>query len=95
MSALKLTIRAERDLGEIFAEMAHEFRFFGEETARHYCDGLKEELEQLSRQPMNGRAEPAIDDRTRSLPFRRHTIYYEIDGDGIIVLRVLAESVSA
>lgn len=95
MSVLKLTIRAEKDLGEIFAELADEFRFFGEEAARHYYSGLKEALEQLSRQPMNGRAEPAIDERTRSQPFRRHRIYYEIDGDGIIVLRVLGERVSA
>lgn len=95
MNGLRLTIRAERDLGEIFADMAHEFRFFGDETARSYCEGLKDELVQLARFPMNGRAEPAIDDRTRSHPFRRHMIYYEIDHDSIIVLRVLAETVSA
>jgi plasmid stabilization system protein ParE len=91
MSVLRLTIRAEKDLGEIFAAVAHEFRFFGEEAARRYCEGLKDTLEQLSRYPMNGRSEPAIDDRTRSHPFRRHTIYYEADDDGIIVLRVLPD----
>ncbi len=92
MSVLRLTIRAEKDLGEIFAAVAHEFRFFGEEAARRYCEGLKDELEQLSRFPMNGRAEPAIDDRTRSQAFRRHIIFYELDGEGIIVLRVLPDS---
>ncbi len=92
MNGLRLTIRAEKDLGEIFAGMAGEFRFFGEEAARSYCEGLKDELLQLARYPMNGRAEPSIDDRTRSQSFRRHTIYYEMDGDGIIVLRVLGEA---
>jgi plasmid stabilization system protein ParE len=91
MSVLRLTIRAEKDLGEIFAAVAHEFRFFGDEAARRYCEGLKDELEQLSRNPMNGRAEARIDERTRSRPFRRHTIYYEMDGEGIIVLRVLPD----
>lgn len=95
MSVLRLTIRAEKDLTEIFAAVADEFRFFGEEAARRYCEGLKDELDQLARNPMNGRAEPAIDDRTRSRPFRRHIIFYEIDGDGIIVLRVLPDTVSA
>jgi len=95
MSVLRLTIRAEKDLTEIFAAVADEFRFFGEEAARRYCEALKDELDRLARHPMNGRAEPAIDDRTRSQPFRRHVIFYEIDGDGIIVLRVLADAVSA
>lgn len=95
MSVLRLTIRAEKDLGEIFAAVAQEFRFFGEDTARRFCEGLKDELDQLARYPMNGRAEPAIDDRTRSQPFRRHVIYYEVDGDGIIVLRVLPETFAA
>ncbi|PZU44563.1 MAG: hypothetical protein DI568_15390 [Sphingomonas sp.] len=95
MSVLKLTIRAEKDLSEIFAQVAHEFRFFGEDAARSYCEGLKDTLEQLARYPMNGRAEPSIDDRTRSQPFRKHVIYYEIEGDGIVVLRVLPEAVSA
>lgn len=95
MSVLRLTIRAEKDLSEIFASMAHEFRFFGEEAAQRYCDGLKDELEQLARYPLNGRPEPEIDDQTRSQPFRRHTIYYEPDGDGIVVLRVLQDVVSA
>jgi plasmid stabilization system protein ParE len=92
MSVLRLTIRAEKDLADIFAGVAHEFRFFGDEAAGRYCEGLKDALEQLARYPMNGRAEPAIDDRTRSQPFRRHIIYYELDGDGIIVLRVLPDT---
>jgi plasmid stabilization system protein ParE len=95
MNVLKLTIRAEKDLSEIFAQVAHEFRFFGEDAARSYCEGLKEALQQLARFPMNGRAEPAIDERTRSQPFRKHVIYYEIDGEGIVVLRILPDSVSA
>ncbi|WP_374389555.1 type II toxin-antitoxin system RelE/ParE family toxin [Sandaracinobacter sp.] len=95
MNVLKLTIRAEKDLSEIFAHVAHEFRFFGEDAARSYCEGLKEALEQLARFPMNGRAETQIDERTRSLPFRKHMIYYELDGDGIVVLRILPEAVSA
>ena len=95
MSVLKLTIRAEKDLSDIFAQVAHEFRFFGEDAGRSYCEGLKQALEQLARFPMNGRAEPAIDARTRSLPFRRHSIYYEIEGDGIIVLRILPDTVSS
>ena len=95
MSVLKLTIRAEKDLAELFAGVAAEMRFFGDEAARRYCEGLKDELEQLARFPMNGRAEPLIDDRTRSQPFRRHMIYYEVDGDGIVVLRVLPEAPDA
>lgn len=95
MSVLRLTIRAEKDLTEIFSSVAHEFRFFGEEAARRYCEGLKDELEQLARHPMNGRAEPAIDDRTRSQQFRRHVIFYELDSDGIIVLRVLPDTATA
>lgn len=94
MSVLRLTIRAEKDMAELFGQMVQEFRFFGEEAARHYCEGLKGALEQLARHPMNGRAEPEVDDRTRSLQFRRHVIYYEPATEGIIVLRILAENVS-
>jgi toxin ParE1/3/4 len=92
MSVLRLTLRAEKDLMEIFASVAEEFRFFGEEAAQRYCDGLSEALQQLAREPMNGRPEPQIDERTRSHLFRRHSIYYELDGEGIIVLRVLPET---
>jgi toxin ParE1/3/4 len=95
MSVLRLTIRAEKDLTDIFSSVSNEFRFFGEEAARRYCEGLKDELDQLARHPMNGRPEPSIDDRTRSQAFRRHIIFYEMDGDGIIVLRVLPDTVSA
>jgi plasmid stabilization system protein ParE len=95
MSVLRLTIRAEKDLSDIFAAVSHEFRFFGDDAARRYCDGLRDELEQLARYPMNGRAEPTIDDRTRSQAFRRHVIYYELDGEEIIVLRVLPETLFA
>jgi toxin ParE1/3/4 len=91
MTALRLTHRAEADLSTIFTDMAHEFRFFGEDAVRRYCEGLKEELDRLARHPATGRAELALDPNVRSQPFRGHVIYYEPDEDGILVLRVLAD----
>lgn len=44
MSVLRLTIRAEKDLTEIFSAVAQEFRFFGDEAARRYCEGLRDGL---------------------------------------------------
>lgn len=88
---LRLTNRAEADLSGIFASMAHEFRFFGEDAVQRYCEGLKEELDRLGRHPATGRAEVALDPNVRSQPFRGHVIYYEPKDDGILVLRVLAD----
>ncbi|MFN3370397.1 MAG: type II toxin-antitoxin system RelE/ParE family toxin [Sphingomonadaceae bacterium] len=89
MNRLTLTRRAEADLEAIFAGMARSFRFFGEEAARRYCEGLTEALDQLAAEPLAGRPEPEIDERTWSQTFRRHAIFYEMAGEGILVLRLL------
>lgn len=91
MNAIRLSNRAEADISGIFAGMAAEFRFFGEDAARRYAEGLKEELDRLARHPATGRAELAIDPEVRSQAFRGHVIYYEPDEAGILVLRVLAD----
>lgn len=89
MTRLRLTQLAEADLEAIFAAMARSFRFFGDEAARRYCEGLTEVLERLAAEPLIGRPEPDIDDRTFSHVFRRHAIFYELAADGILVLRLL------
>lgn len=89
MSRLALSERAAADLEAIFAGMARSFRFFGDEAARRYCESLTEMLEQLAADPLSGRPEPEIDDRTWSYSFRRHAIFYEMSGEGILVLRLL------
>lgn len=89
MSRLCLTKRAEADLEAIFTGMARSVRFFGDEAARRYCEGLAETLDRLAAEPLAGRPEPEIDDRTWSHVFRRHAIFYELTDEGIRVLRLL------
>jgi plasmid stabilization system protein ParE len=89
MTALRLTCKAEEDIGTILGQMARSIRFFGEEAAERYCEALKAELERLAASPWDGQPEPQVDGRTLSHGFRRHIIYYEPGSDGILVLRLL------
>ena len=46
-------------------------------------------LKRLATQPMMGRARPELAPGLRSLPFRRHVVFYLPIDDGIDVVRVL------
>ena len=62
---------------------------FGVERALAYVDMIESRCRELLVYPERGRAERALRSDLRSLSIGSHRIYYSIDGDDLIVRRVL------
>lgn len=62
---------------------------FGVERALAYIDAIESRCRELLHHPELGRAERALRPDLRSLSFGLHRIFYSIDGDDLIVRRVL------
>ncbi len=89
MSTVRLTCKAEEDIGAALQQVARGIRFFGQDAAERYAGALRSELERLARNPWDGQPETDLDARAMSHGFRQHIIYYEPGEDGILVLRLL------
>ncbi len=62
---------------------------FGPRTAKEYLDGLSAVFALLEARPLAGVAEEDLGEGMRSFGFRSHRIYYRLDGDELLVVRVL------
>lgn len=92
MAEYLLTPAAERDLEDIWT---YTVQHWGLEQANHYIDHLIAAIDSLSQSP---KAAPTCDHirigyRRRSV--ERHMVYFRITTDGIVVVRVLHESMDA
>ena len=62
---------------------------FGVRVARDYLDGLIAVFALIEARPLAGVAEPALGQGMRSFGFRSHRIYYKLEGDDLLVVRIL------
>ncbi len=81
-----LTVKAERDLQEIYA---YSFDKFGEEKADAYLLGLDEKLHLLASRPELGRHIDHVRASYHRFEYVSHSVFYRRIQDGIQVVRVL------
>ena len=82
----KATSDAEHDLDAITTLGA---RDFGIREALEYYDGLIAVFGTLAANPQIAPERPAKGRSIRLFPFKAHNILYAIDGDDIVILRIL------
>ena len=61
---------------------------FGPDAAIVYLDQMETKYRLLLDHPRSGRTEPDLGAEVRSLSCRSHRIYYQIEGDTILIRRV-------
>ena len=92
MSILKnyeLTNEADADLEDIFE---YSEKSFGQTQAIIYLSDIEKIFFQLYKQPNLGRLRNDIKENTYSLAFKKHIIFYTIEFQKLIVIRVLHSS---
>ncbi|MGI9302301.1 MAG: type II toxin-antitoxin system RelE/ParE family toxin [Gammaproteobacteria bacterium] len=77
---------AEVDLNEI---ADYTIENFGIEQARVYKDGLTRAFQLLAENPLIGSDQGHIRSNVRRFVHKSHAIYYRLDGDDVLVLRIL------
>jgi toxin ParE1/3/4 len=86
---LRRTRQAENDL---LAIADYGYENFGEDRATAYVDELEKRCRELVANPALGRTEPLLGKPMRSLSSASHRIYYLIEGDEVVLYRILHKS---
>ncbi len=89
MAKLRLTVAALDDLDEIREHGSGEF---GPVVSARYLEGFDRKFALLRAQPRAGQARPEFRRDIRSLPYRPYRILYEIDGDTVVIARIIHQS---
>jgi toxin ParE1/3/4 len=92
LAEVKLSAAADGDLVGIFRWTAERH---GAAQAEAYLRTIGEAVDLLARFPMAGAQREDLPGAVRSMPVRRHRLFYEMDGETVLVLRVLHEAMSA
>jgi toxin ParE1/3/4 len=88
MASYRLSEKADEDLSQLYE---YGVIHYGQDRADRYYDGLIERFEQLAENP---RLYPAVDHIRpgyRRSVYGRHSIYYRIDQDEIVIVRILGQ----
>lgn len=88
MPAYELTYAADQDFENIF-----EFGIdtFGLNQALSYQNGMKERFDKLAEQPQLYPSVDHIRAGYRRSVYGSHSIYYRIDGQGVVIARILGQ----
>ena len=86
MASQRLLRAAENDLGEI---ADYTIAKHGVAQARVYRDSLLDTLETIARNPGIGTNQSHILPALRRFVHESHSIYYRVEDDGVVVLRLL------
>jgi toxin ParE1/3/4 len=89
VAAYKLTADAERDFEGIYR---YSIDTFGMVQANSYALDLIEVFEILATNPFAGRDVKIIAPDARCFIHASHSIYYEIEGEVVMILRILHQS---
>ena len=87
--AYRIRPEAEKDLKEV---ARYTRRTWGQAQARKYLRALHERMQALAANPNLGVARHDVADGYRSARIGHHHVFYSQDGDTIVVVRVLHES---
>lgn len=86
MADVRFSSAARSDLAAIDEYSA---RQFGDEVADAYARGFAEAFDLLSRHAEAGSAWPELGDGIRCQVHRRHRIFYRVDANFILIVRIL------
>ncbi|MEH3104044.1 MAG: type II toxin-antitoxin system RelE/ParE family toxin [Sphingomonas phyllosphaerae] len=85
LARFTLRRRATLDLEAIYLRGVEQF---GNEQAERYAAGFWQTIDFLSRFPRAARLREEVDPPVRAYPYRAHLIVYDVDEDGIVILRI-------
>lgn len=86
LSAYRLTPAAQDDLEKIWLYTAQQWSV---EQAERYTDILEDTLDQLVFMPEMARERSEFEPPVRIHPSAEHLIIYQIEGDHLVILRIL------
>jgi toxin ParE1/3/4 len=89
---LRLSSAAETELEAIDA---YSFEQFGDEVAASYMHGFDELFDLLRRYPLAGKDTCELGKGIRSLTHRSHRIFYQVNKDQILIVRILHHAIDA
>ena len=89
MVVYRLSRRADDDLDAIYEYTTVNF---GSEQARSYLIGLHDRFEELAALPALGRNAERLAPGLRRYPYRSHVVFYVPEGESVLIVRVLHES---
>lgn len=92
MAEFRLTPAALRDLEGIWHYTAQQW---GQAQAAHYVDLLNANFEALARHPLAASACDHIRPGYRRQRVESHAVYFKVEGDRVIAVRVLHERMDA
>jgi len=86
MAKYRLTLAADADIDRLFI---FGFETFGLEQANKYVSGLYEHLDDLAKNPKHWPAVEHLRAGCRRSVYSSHSIYYRIDSNEIVIMRIL------
>lgn len=89
MARLVFSTAAIADIDDIAAFSVEKF---GTDVADAYLTGLEVRCEQLCEFPAIGAIYPRLRPATRCLIYRSHRIFYNINDDHVLIVRILHQS---
>jgi toxin ParE1/3/4 len=92
MAELRLRAAARADLVAIDDYSALQF---GQQVAEAYTRGIRDAFQLLRDHPMAGAAQPKLGSGVRSLTHRQHRIIYLVEGDLVLIVRVVHHAMDA
>ena len=92
MAGYRLTPKAADDLDAIYE---YTIVNFGLDRARGYLNDLHQRFEDLAARPALGRGADRLAPRLRRYPYRSHVVFYLRESRGVLIVRVLHESMDA
>ena len=89
MAEIKFSPAARTDLKELgrFSK-----RGFGTTVAEKYLLGLDQVFDRLASHPHSGEARPKLGSGVRRLSHRSHRIFYEVEGEVVLILRIFHQA---
>ncbi len=88
MASYRLSDKADEDLSRLYE---YGILHYGQERADRYYNGLIERCEELAENPRLWQAVDHIRPGYRRSVYGRHSIYYRIDPDEIVIVRILGQ----
>lgn len=85
MAEIKFSPAARADLKEIGRFSRREF---GKAVADKYLLGLDQVLDRFALHPHSGETQPKLGKGVRRLSHRSHRIFYEVNGEVVLILRI-------
>ena len=92
MAAYSLSSKAATDLAGIYE---YTIMTFGLVKARKYLSGLHDCFQMLADNPLYGRNATALAPKLRRLEYRSHVVFYVSQEQGVLIVRVLHQSMDA